>query len=271
MQKIDAYAHPVPPAFVAVEDYFAVCAEHDIVAGVAAGSEHCPNLGYLADLVAAEPERLRAVGVPIGDTPAAIVDACAAQLAAGMCGIRVLHSTVVETPGLLEAVGRSAGFLFLYGDIAAIADRLLAWLAAWPEAGIIAQHFASIPAPERCVGAMAELLAHPRLAIVASRHGGYDADELQASVDCLRRHVGWDRWLWGSEYPVNVRRGERFADAVDWMADHGHAPGEAAAAFFHDNARRLLFERRWPVRRPLPAELRTVGERLIAERQPSRQ
>lgn len=260
---IDAYAHPLLPRFMAPEAYLALLAEQGISAGVAATAESCPDLGTLADLAAAEPERLRAVGLQRGATPAAIAEACAAQIDAGMCGIRMPAAVIATSPAALQAIGERGGLLFPHGDLNSITTTLVQWLNQYPDSAVLAQHFAGAPSPEHCRGALAALLGHDRCLVIASRHSAYDQTELLASITALRELVPVSRWLWGSEYPVCLWRDETLADTQTWLQRNGWAMTDAdQQAMFHDNAQRVLFDRRWTVRQALPTALRAIDERV---------
>jgi hypothetical protein len=99
-------------------------------------------------------------------------------------------------------------------------------------------------------GPVRDLFAHPRFAVVCSRQGIFPAPLIEAWAAALVERVGWKRLMFGTESPVLFWRDEAVAPTPRWMLRF--KPDEAQrAAFFEDNAARLIFARPHAPPRPL--------------------
>jgi hypothetical protein len=95
------------------------------------------------------------------------------------------------------------------------------------------------------------LFDHPRLFVAFTRHGAMGDLPVEAWAAALVRRVGWERLIWGSEWPVALWRNETYRSTLDWALRF--RPDEAQLAAFHGcNAHRLFFDRRPAVRRMAP-------------------
>jgi predicted TIM-barrel fold metal-dependent hydrolase len=240
---IDAYAHVGLPRFQGAAGYWRRAAAAGVTRAVFSAFDASPDLGSLHALARSEPDRVRALGVPIGEGPER-ADSIRAQLRAGFSGIRLADRDLAASErGTLDAIGEADGIAVVCG--ASISEEagaalLLSHLERHPSAIVIGGHFAAPRDPSALAGAVAELFRHPRFAVVFSRHGGFAPDSLEAWVTAALELTGWDRIMWGSESPVLHWRDETFASAIAWIDRLGPSH-QQRAAFFADTAQRIFF------------------------------
>lgn len=254
---IDAYAHVSLPRFASAEELLAVMDQQGVQRTILATADTCPDLAEIARAAAAYPQRFRAVGMPLGETPEQIAAGMRAQLAVGFLGIRLPDSLVLELPGLLDVVGEAGGVAFVVGGhvFGAASALLVDFLNRYPKAAVALPHFGGVPPLglfPRATSAVG-LLEHPRASIIFSRQGAYERDAVRAWARWLAASAGWERLIFGSEYPVCVWRDESYASTVAWIDEVAElAPTPAQReAFFAGNARRVLFDRPLPAPAPL--------------------
>lgn len=242
---IDAYAHVGLPRFQSLADYRKVMASNGIDRAVLCSFDSSPDLAEIHRAIAGQPDRFRAVGVPLGNDDAEIRAGAEAQLAAGFSGLRLTEADLSERPYLLEMIGRAGGMALIAGQSSnpAAADILLRHLERYPAARVVGCHFAGIADPATLQhDAVRRLFAHPNFYVVFSRQGAVPAAVVRAWADAVMALVGWDRLLWGSEATVLFWRNETMADAIGWVREL--RPSEAQlAAFRSGNAERLYFSR----------------------------
>lgn len=241
---VDAYAHVGFPRFLPVADYRTLMTEHGIGRAVLSAFDSSPDLAAFSSALAAEPERFRALGIPLGHDDDELRAGIDAQLAAGFSGIRLTETDVRDRPWLLKRILDQGGVLLPTGRISdsAIAATLLGLLERDDGAQVVAAHFAGGGAPAALTGAAAELFGHPRFNVVFSRHGGFGSDAIVGWAEAVLTLTGWDRVLWGSEAPVLFWRDETLTTALSWV--DRLAPNESErAAFLGGNAARIYFSR----------------------------
>lgn len=260
---IDAYGHVSLPRFLSVEQFLGVLDDNGVEAAIVATAATCPDLRELSRAICVDARRLRAVGMPVGQTPQEIEDDAAEQMAAGFLGIRLPAALVVEQPGLLDVIGRAGGVPFVVGPrgCGVAAEILLDYLERDPTALVCAPHFGG--AAEAALfdvdPAVTRLFGHPRFLVIFSRQGAYEPEVVSAWAHELVRRWGWERLLFGSEYPVALWRDETYASTVGWIDDIGLTPTPAERdAFLYENARNLLFSRPLAPPRPVAEALGTM-------------
>jgi hypothetical protein len=132
---------------------------------------------------------------------------------------------------------------------------LLNWLERYPDAHLGAPHFLQ---PGRVPAAAHDLLRHPRFAAIFSRHGGvgshlpYPHPDLRPWVEDVLALTGWERILWGSEYPVFYWRGESLPACRNWLtALLPDLPAAAITGYLGANTTRLFFDQPPPASQPI--------------------
>lgn len=249
---IDSYLHVGHPRFGNATDALATMDRHGIERAVWVHGPFLPDVPTFIEGMRAAGDRIRCIGVPLapwqGDETQAdeLVDM---QLAAGVRGFRIQGPEYDRIDYLLERTGEHDGWIYAINphQKPAYTQRLLQWLNDHPHALVILPHFlgrdiAALDAP-----GMDELLGHPRVLAILSRHGGasneaYPHPDLKPWVDTVIQRMGWERLLWGGEYPVLYWRDERLPEAREWLLELlGSVNEDHWRAFAHDNAARWLF------------------------------
>ncbi len=268
MPILDAYGHVALPRLMSAELFLQVMDENDVSSALISTAETCPDVGEIARGAASAPQRLRGVGLPMGETAAERIDHIKAQMDAGFAGIRIGEGLITEHPELLQAIGERGGVPFVIGreGLVRIADHLLDFLAHYPTAIVAGVHFAgpmdpAVFARER---AMARLFDHDRFVVICSRHSAMDQDLLHKWAGELVQRIGWSRLLFGSEYPVAQWRNESYRQTLEWM-DRYKPTDQERNAYRHDNAHRMLWDRPVKPARPLEPEHIRMDLRTEAE------
>lgn len=261
-KTIDSYGHVSPPRQCTAERFLGIMDENDVEFALVCTAESCPNLHELSVAATRFGGRMRAAGLPLGATPEERRARVEAQMRAGFVGIRIGARLVAQEPGVLDPVGRAGGVAIMVGGDAyrAGARALLDFLGAFPEALVWGAHFAE-PKDLRALDddpAVRELFGHARFAVICSRHGAQDAKLLEPWARRLTEVVGWERLLFGSEYPVALWRNELYAETAQWMERFGPTPAQRAA-YLGANARRLMWDRPPPRARLLEEPWASVG------------
>ena len=255
----DAYGHVALPRFLSGEEFLRVMDRNGVHEALVCTAETCPDLGELARTAARWPGRFRVAGLPTGATPEERLASVREQLAAGFFGIRIGEGTVAQEPALLDVLGREGAVPLVVGSdgLAVAAPNLLEVLDRYPDALVLAPHFASGGTPEmfsRMPG-IDRLFRHPRFVVIFSRHGMFRRSEIIDWACAVIARTGWERVCWGSEYPVALYRDESYASTALWIDGTGLNPTEEERqAYLSDNARRLIFAR--PVRPAKPLDER---------------
>jgi hypothetical protein len=178
--------------------------------------------------------------------------------------MRVMPFEVHPNPGVLERLGEAGLWLFAinpYDDMP-MARKLIDWLEKHPKGRVASPHFLipqTIDQRTKDPALFRALLSHPRFHAILSRHGGvgsklpYPHEDLLPWVQEIVEIMGWDRLLWGSEYPVLYWRNEQIDNCRDWILRLGVAMSESdREKYFHANAQRLFFDAPAPECRPGP-------------------
>jgi len=242
---IDAYAHVGLPRFQSLSDYRSVMAGAGIARAVLCAFDSAPDLAALHDAITTEPDRFRAIGVPLGNGRAEVEAACRAQLVAGFSGLRLTAGDVTERPWLLDVLAERDGIALVVGAVASpgCAAPLVAYLDRNKRAAVVGGHFAGVATPNVLDDpAVALLFAHPRFFVQFSRQGAWPPGLVQAWSRAVLARTGWSRVMWGSEATVLFWRNETMADVAAWV--DVLTPGAAEReSFFEGAARRLYFTR----------------------------
>jgi predicted TIM-barrel fold metal-dependent hydrolase len=267
MPIIDAYAHVSLPRFLSTDDCLRLMDRHGIDAAVLSTAETCPDIQELSRAIVAHPDRFRALGMPTGETPARVRDAIDAQLDSGFSGIRLPAALIASDPGLLEPIGAAGAIALVVGErgLAQAARPVAAFLDRYPACAAIAGHFGG-PADPALLDAdpeVARLFDHPRVSVAFTRHGALGHLPLADWAGALVRRLGWNRLIWGSEWPVALWRDETYRSTLDWTLRFGPDAGQLAA-FRGGNAHRLFFARP-STARPIGAEWDLLALRRRAD------
>ncbi len=246
---IDAYGHVSLPRQTTVERFLQVMDENGVEHALVSTAETCPDLWEVSRAGFQHPERMRSIGLPIGSTPQERRQRLRAQLQAGFVGVRIQARRIAAEPELLEPVGRAGGTPVLVGGdgYRVGAEAVLEFLHSYPECVVCAAHFAGPTDPtlvdrDRVVRTM---YSHPRFLVVCSRHSAMDPQVLLPWAKMLVELVGWERLVFGSEWPVALWRDELYTETTRWM-DRFHPSAAERQAYLHENARRHLWDRPCP-------------------------
>jgi len=244
MPIIDAYAHVSLPRFLSIDDCLRLMDRHGVEAAVLSTAETCPDVQALSRAIVSYPDRFRALGMPTGETSARVRDAIRAQLDCGFSGIRLPAALIAGDPGLLDLIGAAGAIALVVGQTGLVqaAGPVADFLDRYPECAAIAGHFGgpAEPALLDTDPAVGRLFDHPRLLVAFTRHGALGHLPLEAWAGAVVRRVGWDRLIWGSEWPVALWRNESYRSTLDWALRFGPDAAQLAA-FRGGNARRLFF------------------------------
>lgn len=248
----DAYGHVALPRFLSAEEYLRVMDDHGVAQAMVCTAETCPDLAELSRAACGWPDRFRVAGLPLGATAQERLDGVRAQLDAGFAGIRIGEGLIEAEPALLDAIGEAGAVAVVVGanGLAKTASGLAAFLNRHPTSAVVAPHFASGAPPDlldRLPG-LDRLYRHARFHVVFSRHGMFPREPLLAWARAVLARTGWERVLWGSEYPVALYRDESYESTARWIDGAGLAPTPAERAWYlSGNALRVWFG---PPRRP---------------------
>lgn len=243
---IDAWGHVSLPRFLSADDYIRVLDANHAEAAVVGTALTCPDLMELSRAAVQYPGRLRSIGLALGRSPAERLDFISAQLDAGFTGIRLPAPLIAAEPQILDVVGRAGGAAYVEGnDGYLVAARvLLDFMDRYPDAVTCGTHFAgptdtAIFAREDRVR---RLFQHPRFFVIFSRQGHMDPVILKPWTLALIEQTGWDRVMYGSEYPVALWRDESFQSTQGWIDTVGLTPTAGQRSrFFYGNAHQLFF------------------------------
>jgi hypothetical protein len=250
---IDAWGHVSLPRFLAADEYIAMLDANHAEAAVVGTAMTCPDLLELSNALLKYPGRLRPIGLPMGTTPAERLDFISAQLDAGFTGIRLQTDLVAAEPRTLDLVGSAGRAAYMEGNngYRVAARVLLDFLDRYPDAVACGTHFAGPTDPTTLAreDLVRQLFRHPRFYVIFSRQGYMDPQIVKPWTLALIEHTGWDRVMFGSEYPVALWRDETFHSTQAWIDTVGLTPtAEERNRFFYANARRLFFEKSVPAR-----------------------
>lgn len=250
---IDAYLHCGGPRFGSADLALRELDRHAITHGNLVLPPACPDFAALRRARELRGESVRLVGIPFGDTDARRAELTAWQLSFGILGLRLMPNELVDNPSSLDLVGQAGRWLFAINpyDNPATVRTLLAWLDRHPSGRVICPHFfkpGRIDAYLADPAAFRELLRHPRLFVILSRQGNtgttkpYPHPDLLPWVEDVVAETGWEKVMWGSEYPVLYWRDETIPQCARWLRDLLPSLDDATLAAFTDgNARHLFF------------------------------
>lgn len=247
-QVIDAWGHVSLPRFMSAEQYIAVLDANGAEGGVVGTAATCPDLVELSRAAVRYPNRLRSIGIAMGRSPEEKMACIAAQMDCGFTGIRLQADLLARQPQLLDILGKASGTPYIEGNkgYQVAARVLLDFLDRYPNCVVCGTHFAgptdpAIFARDRSVDG---LFRHPRFLVIFSRQGYMDPEPLKLWTRAVVDLTGWDRIMYGSEFPVALWRDESFTSTQGWIDQAGLKPTpEEREKFLYGNARRVFFER----------------------------
>ena len=249
---IDAYAHVGIPRFGSVEQLISNMDIHGIAKSAAVLGPLVPDMDALLTAMRRYPDRIRGIGITFGAAAEQRIQLVELQLEAGALGIRMGAEEALDCPGLLKSIGERKRWIYGIDPCRneEVAGQMLGWLEKYPDSRLVAPHFLKAGFAGGAMGGNAdELLRHPHFYAIFSRHGAMDSRQSYPHEDFLPwmehvlRRTGWQRTLWGSEYPVLYWRNETIDSAREWI--RRLIPGiteEQLRAFLGGNAQRLLFD-----------------------------
>lgn len=253
MKKNDVYGHIGLPRFTSAEEFLRMMDRHEVEHTLLSTAQFCPDVLELSRAIVRWPDRFRAVGLPLGPDRESVRASVRAQLDAGFCGIRIHAHAAQEDPELLDILGRAGAFALVvaFDGWAPYCELLAGFLDRYPGSFVIGGHFAGPGDPDRLQDPrMRRLFGHARFHVAFTRQGHFDPAVLLPWSRALVATLGWQRVLWGSEWPVAIWRDERYEDTFAFIEQL--EPGaQDRQAFFHDNAQRLIFGRSAAAPRPL--------------------
>lgn len=255
MPLIDALANVGLPRYLSAEEFLRVMDEQAVEAAVLSATPACADLGELCRAAVRYPDRFRVIGSPAGASSAERRASVSAQLASGFLGIRLGSRIIVEEPDLLNQIGEANAVVFVAGapTLEIAAPSLVDFLLRYPASLVCAPAFGAVG--ELTAGHLdspaSRLISHERFLAVFAGHGAFD--QSVAKAQAVIQRIGWERALWGSDFPQSLWRGESYTASTVWIDKAGLelSAGERAA-FFSENARRYLFDRQMPAPQPLP-------------------
>jgi hypothetical protein len=267
---IDAYIHVGQPRFGSAAEALATCDRWGIHKAVLVLGPGIPDIAALVEAQRARPERIRTIGIPYGETEDRRLVCAEACWAAGAIGFRLQGNEPLDNPRLMAELGARGGWAYATDPLLSARHTAcyLEWLDRYPQARIGAPHFLSTDVSRLDHARAAQLLKHPRFYAIFSRHGQkgsrhpYPYPDLRPWVERTLAWCGWERVLWGSEYPVLYWRGEQIDGARDWLEALGIEMSDTQRrAYLGGNAERLFFQGAAPaVRDPVvPGWLRSYS------------
>ncbi len=245
---INSYAHIELPRFITVEQLLHVMDAHGVERAIVAGADTCPDLLEVSRAVVEHGDRFRAVGVPLGNSEKEIRASIQHQAESGFLGIRIFDRMLVHYPDLLDWMGELGLTPWVVGSPALepAAQLLVDFLKRYPGMKVVAPHFAgggdpgifSIPGPVK------ELFDHPNFLVIFSRHGAFESNQIRRWAQVMIDRVGWERILFGSEFPVCLWRNEGYQSTLDWVFSLDcEFSRDQVNNFFGRNALRLFGEK----------------------------
>lgn len=259
---IDAYAHIGFPRYGAPEELISIWRQWDVQKGCIALPPGMPDFVGLGRAREELGENVRLFGIPYGADESARRELAEIQIRFGIAGMRLMPKEMLENPQVLAALG-DAGLCLMAINVhesAELTRTMIDWLENYPRGTIAAPHFlrpAGIGGDACRPGvadpaAFRDLLRHPRMHAIFSRHGGASAQpdphaDLRPWVDDVLPLLTWERVMWGSEIPVIYHRDEQVDQARAWLKRLGVSMSAAEeSAYLSGNAERLFFSRPAP-------------------------
>lgn len=259
---IDAYAHVGYPRYGRPDELLATWEQWGISRGCIALPPGMPDFSALDRARASWGDRVRLFGIPYGPDAPSRTELAVAQIEFGIAGMRFMPDEVLANPDVLALLGEAGLCLMAINVYASteVTRAAIDWLERYPNGSIAAPHFLRVgpidgdacTPPVADAGAFRELLRHPRMHAIFSRHGGASSQphphgDLRPWVEDILPLLGWGRVLWGSEIPVIYHRDEQVDEALSWVTALGLRPSDdELAAYRGGNAERLFFSRHAP-------------------------
>src|SRR5687768_12498233 len=149
MKLIDAFGHVGLPRYLGAEEYLRVMDDNDVESALLSPSDMCPDLMELSRAATRWPNRLRSVGLALGEDRARLVESVKAQLDCGFVGIRLHAAQIVAQPELLELHAQYAATPVVLGPdlFGAAAPLVCDFLDRHSGRVAVAPHFAGLPSP----------------------------------------------------------------------------------------------------------------------------
>jgi hypothetical protein len=242
---IDGYSHIGLPRFQTFAAHLRAMHENGIDKAVLSAFGSSPDLSGLHDALTQQPTRVRILGIPYGRDRSEVETCIRAQLNAGFSGLRLTATDVVHRPWILDLLAQAGAVSLVAGGVASsdkVSGLLFSHLQEHETARIVTAHFAGAADPIVLTrGPQSALFAHPRLAVVFSRHGAFPADVVDPWARALVDSFGWTRLMWGAEAPVLYWRNETLRSALDWIERLKPSDAERAE-FFGATAQRFYFD-----------------------------
>jgi predicted TIM-barrel fold metal-dependent hydrolase len=250
---IDAWGHVSLPRFMSAEEYIALMDANGVEAAVVGTAATCPDLRELSRAAVRYPARFRTIGMVMGKSADERAACVAAQMECGFAGMRVQASLAAREPQILDILGKAGATPYLEGNEGYLvaARQLLDFLDRYPDCIACGTHFAGPTDPaiftrQELVG---RLFRHPRFYVIFSRQGYMEPEPLKVWTRAVVDQTGWDRLLYGSEFPVAMWRDESYRSTQGWIDAAGLKPTPAERAkFLYENARARLFGKSRPAR-----------------------
>lgn len=258
MPLIDSLANIGLPRYLSAQEFLRAMDEYQVEAAVVSATPACADLGELSRAAVRYPDRFRIVGAPMGSSPAERRASVAAQLEAGFLGIQLGTARIAEEPELLNPIGDAGAAVFIAASsgLEIVAVALLGFLSRYPRSHVCAPAFGAIG---ECASRGSDspahgLLLHDRFLAVLAGQGSFDSELVKAQARAVIDTIGWERALWGSDFPQSLWRGESYMSTTVWIDKAGLEPTDSErASFFSENARRYFFAKRARATKPLPA------------------
>lgn len=250
----DAYAHVGLPRFASAEDAWSVLQHYQIEAANMVLFPGSPDFASALEVRKIAGDRVRLIGIPYGKDDPERRRYAEQQIAWGVSGLRLMPFEIEPHKIALQVMGEAGRWLFAINPYQneSTAAALLAWLNQYPQGRIVSPHFlqaGTIGSVIAQTPSMAGLFDHPRFFAIFSRQGGAGdgADDpyesLHPWVEGVAGRMGWDRLMWGSEFPVLYWRNELIDEAQTWIQRLlPRMSGDEYAKFTRQNTRRLFFE-----------------------------
>lgn len=257
---IDAYMHVGGPRFGAASLALREMERHDLTHANIVLPPAMPDFAALAAAREAKGDRVRLFGIPFGETEGQREELTRWQIAFGVSGFRLMPHEIAANAASLALLGEHGRCLMAINpyDSTEVQRTLLRWLETHPAGYVACPHFFKpmrVAEAVEDVGLFHELLRHPRFFVIFSRHGKtgtgtqYPHPDLKPWVEDVVAETGWEKVMWGSEYPVLFWRDEQIPEAAAWLGElMPELSPEALLAFRGENARRIFFAQPTPAK-----------------------
>jgi len=250
----DAYAHVGLPRFASARDAWEVIQRWNIGHANFVLFPGSPDFEALLEVRRIAGDKVRLFGIPFGSDEEERRRYAELQVSWGVSGIRLMPFELEPHRVALEVMGEAGRWLFAINpyENEACAAQLLDWLERHPQGRIASPHFLrtdTIGSVLAKVPSFEGLLDHPRFFAILSRQGGAGEGSpdpyvpLHSWVEGIADRMGWDRLMWGSEFPVLYWRDELIDEAQGWLRRLlPHVTDEEWQKFTRDNTRRLFYD-----------------------------